>query len=1265
MDNVIESSTSNASVVHDVQSVQPRATPMNININTPRVKKFDWKVYKFTIKQLNINAEYKALRHFNKYARPGTQKYIKYLRNLYGIMSYFDEKTYMLYANLSENITLEQLYIYFRTTGYKEFPLNEKYDRLYYNIEEIFDTNSYYSRYSDKIDNYLYTDDNYDAGSDDWETGSQMSSLTTFSQASTSTTHTRGSMLSSFVDNANNHRHGRIISHEERTTQSNNDEYNRWKEQLYNWYEVPDTLNKKIYKFYQEHKDNYPLDNKYFLIKYNINNPLFDPSLYIKINKLSYNLNSSDDLDRIYTLFSKNQHLGDNYYKIYYDIPDDLNIDMFIKRYFEIFENKRDFLKIINQEQKNYVYMVFNKLKESSNFCYLDDIYFRLCHNIPNEFNFNNYITRYPEIINEINNKNLDDVNNNVKIKKEEKYVYENFNVYTAQYGLDDGYYKIFYNIPQEFDYNIFINVYPEIVSINNLQEESVIYKLSDYVKESVLFDNTIKIYKYYSENSKKYDFNDAYYDQYYIKKNDISEQFNIETYINMYEHLKININCIHFNKDENKREYYELYYKYLIDELKENPVDDKYYRLLYKIPSELDVDNYVKRYPDINDELIGLHENTLEYNKKLYQLLDLKNMPIDDKYYRLLYKIPSELDVDNYVKRYPDINNELIGLNENTLEYNKKLYQLLDLKSMPIDDKYYRLLYKIPDLLDPITYVKRYPDINNELIGLNENTLEYNEKLYQLLDLKSMSLDDKYYRLLYNIPDLLDPINYVKRYPDINDELAGLNENTLEYNIKIYNLCKTLLNYFKLDDKYYKIKYDISFLFQLQPIIQYKVKYNLENNNYENEYQWFYEEGKHKIDLLSDEYLNILFSVPADFNWKIYYFNNSSEINSKEVCEVIKNTIDENNINKLKSFCYFVTKNTNIIEFINNNKTINNNNNELLKSIDIERKTYYNISLDFDYLQYSDENAPFYMNTRINVTADFVYLFYTNKITLENLYNLYKNNIQHEHIIQIESITEKELEVEQQFIKNYEYLLSSIIKPHQYKEYFVLNNFIEEFYRNKRNNNHIKLNDTTEPDIINKIMYNKNEHIEYKKLFNHYKKLNYTNLLNKFKNKEVQVSNNITDLNIAYIYFAYDTSGFAVANFIYSLKYIPTNINIYIFTNNSMFDDICNCMSNIRTISVDKIENISTIPASLINDCINEQYIFIWNTNYIMINDHTFMKNEITNDIMVSNTNNKYINIGILRKKITNTFKNINNSQDLDTFRKHKKVNSIILVNE
>lgn len=1146
MDNVIESSTSNASVVHDIQSIQSEVKPMTININRNNIKKFDWKVYKYTIKQLNINAEYKALRHFNKYARPGTKTYIKYLRNLYGIMPYFDEKIYMKYANINENISIEQLYIYFRTSGYKEYPLNEEYDRLYYDIEDIFDTDIYYKRYSDIINNYLYTDDNYDAGSDDWETGSQMSSLTSFSQISTNTTQTRGSMLSSFINNANNHRHGRVLSQNERIEQTNNDEYNKWKENLYTWYEVKETLNKKIYKFYKEKKDEYSMDNKYFLMKYNINNPLFDPKLYIKINNLNYNLNYNEDLDRVYALFSKNQKLDDNYYKIYYNIPNDLNIEVFIERYIHLFEDKYDFLKVIDQEQKNYVYMVFNTMKDTENSCYFDDRYFRLWYNISDEFNFNSYIQRYPEIIYQINNKNLKCVDRYVKISKEEKYIYENFKIYITQYDLDDNYYRILYNIPEEFDYNIFIKVYPDVITINNLQDESTILKLSDYVKDSVLFDNRKIIYKYYNKNSKNYSFNDTYYSNFYINENNIPKNINEKVYINMYNNLKIKIDCIQYDKEDNKKEYYNLYYKYIAEELKENSLDDDYYRNVYNILSDFDINIYVKR-------------------------------------------------------------------------YNNKL--------------------------------------NEKLINIPINTLEYNEKVYQLIDLDNMPLDDKYYRLLYNIPDLLDAISYVKRYPDIKDELIGLTKDTLEYNIKVYNLCKTLLNYFALDDSYYKIKYDISFLFSLDKVVLYKEKYNLENSNYENEYQWYYEEGNKKIDLLSDKYLNILFNVSEDFNWKIYYFNNKDIINSKDVDDIIKNNIDDTNINKLKSYCYFVTKETNIIDFIKNNTVDISSNKDILKTIDIERNKYYNVSSEFNYLSYNDNNAFFYMNTRINVNPDFIYLFYKNKITLNDLYNFYKNNVIHEHIKEIDSFTSKELIIEEQFIKNYEYLLSTNISSLEYKEYFVLNDFLEDFYRNKKYNYHIKLFDKSENDVINKILHDKD--VEYNLLFNNYKKINYNNLFNKFKSKELTFSNKITNLNIAYIYFAYDTSLFTVSNLLNSIRYIPNNSNIYIFTNNSdIFNDICNFMSNIIAIEVDKIGNMSI---DLINKYIKEEYIFIWNPNYIMINDHIFIENEIIDDIMISNTNDKYIGIGILRKKITNAFKNINTANELRTFRKHNKMHNII----
>lgn len=1263
MDNVIESSTSNASVVHDIQTSNTEVKPMTININKNNIKKFNWKVYKFTIKQLNINAEYKALRHFNKYAKPGTKNYMKYLRNLYGIMPYFDEKTYITHANINENISLEQLYIYFKNNGYKEYPLNDNYDKLYYNVEPVFNAVAYYKRYNEQIENYLYTDDNYDANSDDWETGSQMSSITSFSQVSTVTTQTRGSMLSAFIDNANNHRHGRVISQDERIAQTNNDEYNRWKENLYNWYDVPDSLNKKIYKFYKERKADCPLDNNYFLIKHNINNPLFDTSVYCKINNLNYNLNNIEDIDNIYKLFSNNQVLNDNYYKIYYNIPSDLHVETFIQRYFSIFENKHNFLKNIGQEQKNYVYMVFDKLKGSSNFSYLDDIYFRILYNIPNSFNFKSYVIRYSEINDKLNNKKLKDVNNYVKITKEEKHIYENFEVYSTQYNLDDNYYRILYNIPKEFDYTIFIKVYPEVIKINDLQNESIINKLSDYVKESVILDNKIKLYKYYNENSSKYEFNDIYYQKYFNTEHNISDSLNIETYIDMYEHLKIKMKSIHFDKNENKKEYYELYYKYLSDELKENKIDDSYYRNFYNIDTELDIDSYVKRYSnELSEELSSLIENTLEYNEKVYQLVNLSVMPLDDNYYKILNNLPLDFDVNIYLTKYPQLKIKLFNIPENTLEYNKELYTLANLDILPLDENYYRLLYNIPEDFDVYSYLQIYPDVRDKIkmeeINSNE---EFANNIYKIVNLKLMPLTDEYYRLKYKIPDLLDPISYVKRYPDINDELIGLEVNTMEYNKKVYSLCETLLNYFKLDEKYYKIKYEIHPLFHLQALVLYKVKNNLENNNnYINEYQWFYEEGKNIIDLFSDEYLNILFNVPSDFNWKIYYFNNKDTIDSKNINEIIKTTADENNINKVKTYCYFVTKDTDIINFINNHQISKNiDNTELLESIDIEKKKYYNIDLNFNYLKYSDENAYFYMNTRIKVTVDFVYLFYTNKITLKDLYELYKNNVQNENIKETGSFTTKEMQVEQQFIKNYEYLLSTKIDSIKYREYFVLNDFIEDFYRNNDKNYHIKLNDKNEVDVINELIYNKNT--EYRKLFNNYKKINYNNLLNKFKSGKLKFSSKLSDVNIGYVYFAYDKSLFTIANFLYSIKNIPENAKLYIFTNNNGFDEICNYMNNVRKINIDTIPSMSV---DLINQYITENnYIFAWNTNYIMMNDHDFMKNEIINDIMISNSNWKYVNVGILRKKIGNMFKNIDTQVDLATFRKHKKMHTIVSI--
>ena len=1124
MDNVIESSSSNASVVHEIKSIQPpesKPMPINININN-HTRKFDWIIYKYTIKQLNISAEYKALRHFNRHARPGSSIHVKYLRNLYGIMPYFNEKVYMEYTNLNPNITLEQLYIYFRSGGYKKYPLTDEYDRLFYSIESVFDVDTYYDCYRDEIENCLYSDDNYDANSDDWETGSQISSITSMSNVSTmsmATIQTRNSMLSGLISNANNHRRGIIESHEDREMQTIQNQYNNWKENLYNWYDIPDTLNKKVYKFYKEHKETYPLNNKYFMLKYKITEPLFDLNLYCKINNINYNKTNIDEIDNTYLLFSKNKKLDDNYYKTYYNIPDDIDLKTFIKRYDVYFEDKQEYLQQLDQEQKNYIYMVFNKLCQTSNFSYFDSYYYRILHNIPHDLNYNIYIACYPDILHSIGEKQLKNVNNFVRISKEEKYLYENIERYTTQYTLNDNYYRLFYKIPEELDYFIFINNYSDVMEINNLKTESDINELSEFIKDSVLLDNKKILYKYYSENSDRYVLNENYYKQYYYTYYNIPDEINETVYINMHNELKKKISSI---ENIDKESYYKLYYSFLHDQLEKQDLNNDYYNEL-------------------------------------------------DKYYRLEHNIPDDLDSDLYLKVYP----ELLEKIENT--NNKQVYEHVDLEKMPLNDSYYRLKYKIPELFDPVIYVKRYPDIKDELINLQENSLEYNKK--------------------------------------------------------IYDLCETLLKYFKLDDRYFIIKYNISNLYHEDCIELFKNKYNIiYTKEFNNAYHAFGEEGQYSIDLTSDAYLQILFNLDENFDWNTYYDNNN-ELIENSILDIDEN-MDENIVNKLKCFCHNSTNNTNILDYINNYVVIKS---------ETDKKKQYNIDLDFDYLQYSEEHAYFYMNTRIKVTPEFVYMFYNNTITLEDIYNLFKHNIQHEYI-EIVEINEKTTIMEQKFINNYEYIFSTNIYTQYRKDLFVLKDYI---------NNIQHITDKKFDKDVLSLEINNKKFLGNNPFFEIYKKLDYTNLLRKFQYQLITYSSKTSDINIAYIYHSYNANELDVVNFVYSLQYIPNNVPIYILTNHSMFDNIIgNNIVKIRYV----LKTISSIPNN-----IKEDYIFIWNSNYIMQGDHVFIRDDINNDTLISNTNKKYINTGILRKNNTNTFINIDNNSDLTKFRKHNKYNLLI----
>ena len=1106
MDNVIETSSSNNSqiVVNNNVPVSNsiHAQPMSINESKTPLKNFNWKIYKFTIKQLNINAEYKALRHYQKYAKPGTKTYIKYLRNLYGIMPYFNETVYLKLTNMDENITYDQLYSYFRNTGHIEFPLNDAYDRLYYNIESYFDANSYYKRYENEINNYIYNDDNYDDNSEDWETGSQMSSITSFSQMSTmstSTVNTKKSMLSTFINNANDHRNGRVVSQKERQEQYNLDEYNKWRENLYDWYLLPENNNRKIYKFFSEYKEQYPVDNKYYLMHYKIDNPLFDPVVYCKLHNVNCNFNNNNELNNLYKNFSKNNQLTDEYYRLYYNIPKELNVKTFIKRFNYIFENKKEFFEIINQEQRNFVYIAYNSLKDKYDFPHFDDIYFRIHYNIPEIFKKDVYLQRYSEI--EMSKKVLEDVSRYVKISKETKYLYEKFNdMYSIKYPLDDDYMKLYYNIPEYFDYDLYLKLNPDVVKINELNNTDFLSKLSTNVRENIIFEEKCKIYNFYN-STQEYKINDTYFNTYYKQLYQIDELLDTTIYIEMYPNLKDKIENIEHNKSTN------IYF-------------DKYY----------------------------------EYLKK-----NLDLCPLDERYYRIKYNVPASLDLETYAKRYLD--NALSIYDQNTLEYKIELYKLIDLENKPIDDKFYRIKY----------------DIKNDF----------------------------------------DAVTYVKRYPEINEKLEGIEENSLEYNKIVYEISKELLQYFDMDDKYFKLKYNISDIFHLPTILIYKNMYNIHYfNTYNNDYEAFKKEGYKFIDLFDDKYLDLLFNLPENFEWNIYYENNKLNIDNNNLTIFVGN-----NEKKIKTLCYYKTGGLDIMNYLSTWKLeldIKPDNNMI-----IEKKKYYNIELDFDYKEYSEKNPFFYINTRIKVTPDFVYLFYTEKIELRDIYNLFSSSINNKNIetIQVNSL-EKENELK--FINRYEYLQQLNISDLDFRKYFLLKDFVDEYYNNNDTFQYIN------KDFDDDLSFIKNIIKSNSALYKNYR--NYPYLLNRLKNNEIDLLDDESDSNISYLYVPSDNTTLSVYNLIISLQFLPKMNKLFILTTDNCFDSIIEKFVNITKIDANK--NIY-VNDKIIKRIVKTDYLFYWNTRYVMRNKHIFRNNEYNSILNISRLINldKCYNIGILRK--------------------------------
>ena len=216
-----------------------------------------------------------------------------------------------------------------------------------------------------------------------------------------------------------------------------------------------------------------------------------------------------------------------NYFKTAKKIPSFFDDDKYIE-YLTQEHNLKFVQGDINFEK---LYDFYNKIGKKK--YPLDKKYFAFIKMIEEDFDEDLYKTIYSYK----NTNFVEDLN-----KFENIFLFYN-EIGKYKYPLDDAYYKIYYNIPEYFDMNIYKDIY----------------------KNKVSFDKHKNIYKFYFENNNKYFLNEKYFQKYY----NIFDLYDENSY------LKFNPNSsILKNKHD-----MNIYFKYLQQELASIPLTDE---LLY-----------------------------------------------------------------------------------------------------------------------------------------------------------------------------------------------------------------------------------------------------------------------------------------------------------------------------------------------------------------------------------------------------------------------------------------------------------------------------------------------------------------------------------------------------------------------------------------------------------------------------------------------------------------------------------------------------------
>jgi len=223
------------------------------------------------------------------------------------------------------------------------------------------------------------------------------------------------------------------------------------------------------------------------------------------------------------------------------------------------------------------------------------------------------------------------------------------------------------------------------------------------------------------------------------------------------------------------------------------------------------------------NNDNKTITKDILEKSKKtisnlptdIYKLLKTFHNTKDDVKYRSKFQIPSEFNVYYYLLRYPRFGNiydynykKVVGLYKHYYEVSKKTHTL--------DDKYYRIRYSIPDIFNYETYYERYQtQLKNK--GLKSDNISV-YRYYYRHGFKTFPLDTLYLRLYMKIHKYFDIQILFKRYSELKDYEETFNTSN---EIEVYNFYNSInKDKFCLDDQYFRLFFHIPNDFEIKTSI-------------------------------------------------------------------------------------------------------------------------------------------------------------------------------------------------------------------------------------------------------------------------------------------------------------------------------------------------------------------------------------------------------------------------------------------------------------